>query len=58
MPAVDSAYRAMRTYDDPAVGPALKAWAAGKKRLEKRDKDEIDDLIQFLERDRALTAGV
>jgi HEAT repeat protein len=53
-----AAYRAMRTYDDAAIGPALKGWAAGKKRLEKRDKDEIEDLIQFLERDRALTAGV
>jgi HEAT repeat protein len=53
-----AAYNALRTYDDPAVLPALKAWASGKRRLEKRDKDELDALIQFLERDRALSAGV
>ncbi len=53
-----AAYTAMRTYDDPAVAPALKAWAAGKKRLEKRDKDEIDELTQYLERDRALSLGI
>jgi HEAT repeat protein len=53
-----AAYKALRTYDDPAVGPALKAWASGKRKLDKRDKAEIEELIQFLERDRALSAGV
>jgi HEAT repeat protein len=53
-----AAYNALRTYDDPAVAPAIKAWASGKRRLEKRDKTELDELIQFLERDRALSAGV
>jgi HEAT repeat protein len=53
-----AAYKALRTYDDPAVAPAIKAWASGKRRLEKRDKAELDELVQFLERDRALSAGV
>lgn len=53
-----AAYSALRTYDDPAVVPAIKAWASGKRRLELRDKSDLDDLVQFLERDRALSAGV
>lgn len=51
-------YRAIRAYDDPALAAGLKTWLKGKKRLEKRDKEEVEELIQFLERDRALTAGV
>jgi HEAT repeat protein len=51
-------YRSMREYDDAALVPALEAWFKGKKRLEDRDKNEVTDLLQFLQRDRALTAGV
>jgi len=51
-------YRSMREYDDASLVPALDAWFKGKKRLEERDKSEVTDLLQFLQRDRALTAGV
>lgn len=51
-------YRAIRDYDDASLAPALAMWAKGKKRLESRDKDEIAEIVQFLERDRVLTAGV
>jgi HEAT repeat protein len=52
-----SAYNAMREYDDAAIAPALKAWAA-KKKLDKREKEEVESLLQTLERDRAISAGV
>ncbi len=51
-------FRTLREYDDPAVAPALKAWAAGKKKLDTRDKDELETTLQLLERDRVLAAGV
>lgn len=51
-------YRTLRGYDDPVLGAGIKAWAAGKKKLDKREKEEIEDLVQFLERDRNLTKGV
>ncbi len=51
-------YHAIRDYDDASLGPALAMWAKSKKRLEQRDKDEIAAIVQFLERDRTLTAGV
>ena len=53
-----SVLHVLREYDDAALAPALKAWVASKKRLDKREKEEVDDLIQFLERDRSLTKGV
>ncbi len=51
-------FRAMRDYDEPSLAPALSAWMKSKKRLEQREKDELTEIIQFLERDRSLTAGV
>lgn len=51
-------FQVLREYDDPSLVPALKAWGAGKKRLDKRDKEGLDEVVQFLERDRALAAGV
>jgi hypothetical protein len=51
-------FRTLREYDDPAAVPGLKAWAASKKKLENRDKEELETTLQFLERDRALTKGV
>jgi HEAT repeat protein len=51
-------FRTLREYDDPAIAPALKAWGVSKKKLDKRDKEELESALQFLERDRALTKGV
>jgi hypothetical protein len=51
-------FRTLREYDDAAVAPALKAWGAGKKKLDNRDKEELEETLRLLERDRALTAGV
>jgi len=51
-------YDAMRLFDDPSLLEPLRAYAAGKKRLDKHEKDEIDGLIQFLERDRSLSEGI
>jgi HEAT repeat protein len=48
----------LREYDDAGLVPMLTAWGASKKRLDKREKEELEGLIQFLQRDRALTAGV
>jgi HEAT repeat protein len=47
-------FRTLREYDDPAVVPALKSWAASKKKLDNRDKEELEETLQRLERDRAL----
>lgn len=51
-------FQVLREYDDPSIVPALKSWGASKKRLETREREMLDELVQFLERDRALTAGV
>jgi hypothetical protein len=51
-------FRTLREYDDAAIAPALKAWAAGKKKLDERDKGELETTLLFLERDRVLAAGV
>jgi hypothetical protein len=51
-------YRAMHSYDDAALVPALSAWFKAKKRLEEREKNEVTELLQFLGRDRELTKGV
>lgn len=51
-------FNVLREYDDAALVPALQAWGARKKRLEKHEKEELEGLIQFLQRDRTLTAGV
>ena len=51
-------FQVLREYDDVALLPALKAWGAGKKRLEKRDKDALEETVTFLERDRATSARV
>lgn len=47
----------LRHYDDPAAAPLLKAWMQREKRLEKAVKEAFTELIQFLERDRSLTAS-
>jgi hypothetical protein len=52
------AYQTIRSYDDPAFAPLLSEWMKRKKRLEKGDKGELTELVQFLQRDRSLTAGV
>jgi hypothetical protein len=51
-------FRTLREYDDAALAPALKSWGASKKKLDKRDKEELETTLQFLERDRAIAAGV
>lgn len=51
-------FRTLREYDDAAVLPGLQAWASGKKKLDSRDKDELEETVRFLGRDRALSAGV
>jgi HEAT repeat protein len=51
-------FQVLREYDDAALLPALKAWGASKKRLEKRDKDALEETVTFLERDRATSARV
>lgn len=48
----------LRTYDDPAAAPLLKAWMQREKRLDQTAKDEFTELVRFLERDRSLTTGV
>jgi HEAT repeat protein len=54
-----SVLQTLRQYDDPATAPMLETWANDKKRrIDKREREQIDDLLQFLTRDRALTAGV
>ena len=53
-----TALQTFREYDDPTTAPMLKTWATGKKKIDKREREQIDELVQFLERDRALTAGV
>jgi hypothetical protein len=53
-----SVFQVLREYDDAALAPALKAWGAGKRKLDKREKEALDETVQFLERDRALGAGV
>jgi hypothetical protein len=50
-------FRTLREYDDAAVVPGLKAWAAGKKKLDTRDKEELEQTLTFLERDRALAGA-
>jgi hypothetical protein len=51
-------FRTLREYDDAALVPALKAWGASKKKLDNRDKEELEATILLLERDRVLAAGV
>jgi HEAT repeat protein len=48
----------LREYDDATVVPALRAWGAAKKKLDTRDKEELESTLLFLERDRVLAAGV
>jgi HEAT repeats len=48
-----AAYRAMRAYDDPALVAPLVAWTSGRRRLERRERAEIEALLRFLRRDRA-----
>ncbi|MFO0756158.1 MAG: HEAT repeat domain-containing protein [Byssovorax sp.] len=43
---------ALREHDDPAVAPSLRAFSAQKK-LDRRDRDELDALLASLERDRS-----
>ncbi len=50
-------YYAMRRLDDPALVPILREWAT-KKKLDRREKDELEGVVTFLERDRSLSAGV
>jgi hypothetical protein len=46
-------FRTLREYDDPTVVPALKSWLeAKKKKLDKRDKEELEETLRLLERDR------
>jgi hypothetical protein len=52
-----SVLAALREYDDPALAPALKAWGSGKRKLDKREKEALDETVQFLERDRTLSTG-
>ncbi len=51
-------FQVLREYDDPTVAPALEAWGKSKKRLEKRDKDAVEETVTFLQRDRATAAAV
>jgi hypothetical protein len=51
-------FRTLREYDDASVAPALRAWGASKRKLDEFDKNELETTLQFLERDRVLTAGV
>lgn len=52
-------FNALREHDDPAMVQTLKNWAAGKKKkLDKHVQEALDELVQYLERDRALAAGV
>jgi hypothetical protein len=48
----------LREYDDASLAQALRTWAATKKKLDGRVKEELEATLQFLERDRALAAGV
>lgn len=52
-----AAYRAMRAYDDPAVAPALVAWTSGRRRVDRRERAELDELLRFLRRDRAVASS-
>ena len=56
--SVNEVFNTLRDYDDAALVPALKAWGASKRKLDNRDKEELESTLQFLERDRALTKGV
>lgn len=47
-------FTALRDQDDPAVAPALKAWGASKRKLDNRDKEDLEATVQMLERDRAI----
>ncbi len=47
----------LRTYDDPATAPLLKAWMEREKRLDKAAKEDVTELVRFLERDRSVTAS-
>lgn len=49
---------ALRDFDDAAIVPAFKVWASSKKKLEKGEREEVDELIEFLERDRLLAQSV
>lgn len=50
-----SVYNALQEMDEPASGPLLRAWYVDKKRLDKREKEEVEAVLARLERDRALT---
>jgi HEAT repeat protein len=47
-------FTALRDHDDAAVLPALTAWGASKRKLENRDKEDLEATVQMLGRDRAL----
>ncbi|MEO7327437.1 MAG: HEAT repeat domain-containing protein, partial [Minicystis sp.] len=51
-------FQVLREYDDATTVPALEAWGKSKKRLEKRDKDALEETITFLQRDRVASAAV
>jgi hypothetical protein len=49
-------FRALREYDDPTIVPALKSWSeAKKKKLDNRDKEELEETLRLLERDRSIS---
>ena len=50
----DSCFNALREHDDAAVVPLITAWAAGKKKLDKGEKEALEETLQFLSRDRSL----
>ncbi len=49
----ESCFSALRDHDDAAVVPLLVAWAAGKKKLDKSEKEALEETLQFLSRDRS-----
>jgi hypothetical protein len=49
-------FRTLREYDDASIAPALRSWSEAKKRkLDNRDKEELEETLRLLERDRNVT---